>query len=250
MRPFMLETGLESISYNLNRKNSSLQLFEFGKTYSNEAVGKYTETDHLCLYVTGNVGEDSWKRKANTADLYYMKGVINNLFKLLGLKSTSWDTVANPKLEVALEVRCGEDPICQLGMVHTNELKQFDIRQPVLYADLNWELLLNLVRKNELKASELPKQLPVYRDLAMIVPSTLPYGEVEKTVKTVRLDKLQEIKLFDIFESEKLGKDRKSLAVSFTFLDAEKTLTDIEIDAMMNTIMKALEKQLSAEIRK
>jgi len=115
---------------------------------------------------------------------------------------------------------------------------------------MNWELLLNRVHKNVLKAGELPKQLPVHRDLAMIVPSGLPYAEVEKTVKTVRLDKLQEIKLFDIFESEKLGKDKKSLAVSFTFLDAEKTLTDKEIDSMMNSIMTALENKLSVEIRK
>ena len=250
MRPSMLETGLESIAYNLNRKNNSLQFFEFGKTYSTQGPGKYAETGHLCLYITGNSSEDSWKGKGSTADLYYMKGVISRLLQLLGLKNIRWEKGVYPKLQSALRVANGRDLICELGMIHVDELRIFDIKQSVFFADFNWDLIMNLVQKNELKATELPKQLLVHRDLAMIVPSHLAFEEVEKTVKTVPLEKLQEIKLFDIFESEKLGKNKKSLAVNFTFLDSEKTLTDKEIDTMMNIIMTALEKQLNAEIRK
>ncbi|MEI9807638.1 MAG: hypothetical protein WDO16_07015 [Bacteroidota bacterium] len=84
----------------------------------------------------------------------------------------------------------------------------------------------------------------------MIVPSQLKYEEVEKTVDKIRLNKLRGMKLFDIFESEKLGAGKKSLAVSFTFLDEEKTLTDKEIDGWMNKIMMSFEKELQAEIRK
>jgi phenylalanyl-tRNA synthetase beta chain len=97
---------------------------------------------------------------------------------------------------------------------------------------------------------ELPKQLPVQRDLAMIVESSLTFEKVEKAIQGARVGKLQDIKLFDIFQSEKLGKDKKSLAVSFTFLDEEKTLTDKEIDGMVGRIMDVLEKDLQAEIRK
>jgi phenylalanyl-tRNA synthetase beta chain len=250
MRPSMLETGLESVAHNLNRKNHNLRFFEFGKTYSTPGPGKYIETDHLCLYLTGNINEDSWKGKAQAVDLYYIKGVVNSLLQIMGLRNTEWSDLSSKKLENGMRVFLGKDLLVEMGAVNSMELKHFDIKQPVFFADMNWELLLNRVHKNELKAAELPKQLPVHRDLAMIVPSGLPYAEVEKTVKTVRLDKLQEIKLFDIFESEKLGKDKKSLAVSFTFLDAEKTLTDKEIDSMMNSIMTALETKLSVEIRK
>ncbi len=109
---------------------------------------------------------------------------------------------------------------------------------------------MSMISKDATKVTELPKQLPVRRDLAMIVPKTLPYADVESTVKKVKLDKLQGIQLFDIFESEKLGANKKSLALSFTFLDREKTPTDKEIDAMMSKIMKALETELQAEIRK
>jgi phenylalanyl-tRNA synthetase beta chain len=107
-----------------------------------------------------------------------------------------------------------------------------------------------LAEKRNIEFRELPRQLPVQRDLAMIVARSLPFEKVEQAIRDTKLSKLQEIKLFDIFESERLGKDKKSLAVSFTFLDEEKTLTDKEIDGMVGRIMTALEKEVGAEIRK
>ena len=97
---------------------------------------------------------------------------------------------------------------------------------------------------------EIPRYPAVERDLAMVVPKSMQYGDIQEQIKKLRLAQLQDIKLFDIFESEKLGKDKKSLAVNFTFLDEEKTLTDKEIDSWMNKIMGVLEKNLGAEIRK
>jgi phenylalanyl-tRNA synthetase beta chain len=250
MRPSMLETGLEAIAHNLNRKNHDLQFFEFGKTYHMEAPGNYQEQEHVCLYLTGQVKENSWKGKGYAADLYYLKGIVARILQLTGLNKASWNIATSRKLSDTLEVKINNEVIAILGSVAAHELKRFDIKQPVFFADIDWELLLKKVAKGELKFAELPKQLPVYRDLAMIVPKALPYAEVEATVKKVRLDKLQDIQLFDIFESGKIGADKKSLAVSFTFLDEEKTLTDKEIDGMMNKIMAALEKDLQAEIRK
>jgi phenylalanyl-tRNA synthetase beta chain len=108
---------------------------------------------------------------------------------------------------------------------------------------------MSSVQSLQLYITELPKQLPVYRDLAMIVDKATSYGNVEKTIQTIGLEKLKQVQLFDIFESEKLGSNKKSLAVSFTFLDEEKTLTDKEIDAMMNRIISSLETNLQAQIR-
>ena len=90
---------------------------------------------------------------------------------------------------------------------------------------------------------QIPKFPAVQRDLAIIVPSQLSYEEVEKTVQKMKINKLQGIKLFDIFESEKLGQGKKSMAVNFTFLDEEKTLTDQEIDGWMNKIMSSFGKR-------
>ncbi|MBC7851625.1 MAG: phenylalanine--tRNA ligase subunit beta, partial [Chitinophagaceae bacterium] len=250
MRPSMLETGLESVAYNLNRKNSNLRFFEFGKTYSVIAPGKYQETERLCLYITGNTSEDAWKSKKQSSDFYYLKGVVSNLLQLTGVTKIELTSFNNSKLDQGLQLTRGREKLGELGIVHQQELKRFDIRQPVYYADFLWEELLKMIPGKGVSVSELPKQLPVHRDLAMVVPSSLVYGDVEKTVRGVRNDKLTSVQLFDIFESEKLGKDKKSLAVSFTFLDSDKTLTDKEIDSMMMGIMTALEKQLGAEIRK
>jgi phenylalanyl-tRNA synthetase beta chain len=249
MRPSMLQTGLEAVAHNLNRKNSDLRFFEIGKTYSTSGIGKYNEHEHLCLYITGQTQEDGWKGNGVAADIFYLKGIVARILLLTGVSKTSWQT-AGDKLDHSLQVTVNKEVLITLGQVKQAELKRFDIKQPVFFADIDWELLLKQSANLELKVKELPKQLPVRRDLAMVVPKSLPFADVESTVKKVKLDKLQSIQLFDIFESEKLGTGKKSLAVSFTFLDEEKTPTDKDIDGMMNKIMNALEKELQAEIRK
>jgi len=251
MRPSMLQTGLEAVAHNLNRKNNDLRFFEFGKTYSTQGPGKYSEHEHVCLYITGQVTEDAWKGKGTTADIFYGKGIVARILQLTGISKASFAPLAEGgNLANVLQVTINKDVIARLGVVTPQELKRFDIKQPVFYAELDFELLLKYISATSIKAKELPRQLPVRRDLAMVVPKSLPFADVESTVKKVKIDKLQSIQLFDIFESEKLGADKKSLAVSFTFLDEEKTPTDKDIDGMMNKIMNALETNLQAEIRK
>jgi len=250
MRPSMLETGLESISYNLNRKNHNLRLFEFGKTYHTTGPGKYQEEDHLCLYITGNKTDASWKGKAIPADIYYLKGIIGSTLKLLGINDQSWETTSGLKLNGVLSVTSEKQLIVEAGVVKKQQLARFDIRQEVLFADIRWNAVQSIAATKNVHFTALPNQLPVHRDLAMVVSGSLPFHAVETAVKKIRLGKLRSIQLFDVFESEKLGADKKSFAVSFTFLDDEKTLTDKEIDVMMNKIMHTLEQDLSAEIRK
>ncbi len=251
MRPSMLETGLISVAHNLNRKNHDLRFYEFGKTYSTSGPGKYEEHEHLSFYITGQAGADSWKGKASETDLYYIKGAVQRTLNLLG-----WDKVlftpagAHAKLDYALHASVNGKTVATLGAAKKQVLQRFDIKQAVWYADLDWELILQLVKKLEVKAVLLPRQLPVQRDLALVVPKATAYEALEKTIRTIRLDKLKDMQLFDVFESDKLGAGKKSIAVSFTFLDEEKTLTDKEIDGMMSRIVTTMEKELSAEIRK
>jgi phenylalanyl-tRNA synthetase beta chain len=249
MRPSLLESGLESISWNINRKNSNLLLFEFGKTYETSQPGKYVEINHCCLYMTGNLEHESWKGKTAPVDFYYLKGVCSAICKLTGIKGEN-QRLTHPKLGTGIESRQGEKIIFVAGEVDAAILRKFDIRQPVFFADIYWDNLLDLVTGNNVVFSELPKQVPVNRDLALIVEKSLPFETIEKTVFGIGLQKLRKVQLFDIFESEKLGTGKKSMAISFTFLDNEKTLTDKEIDGMMGRIMKTAEEELKAEIRK
>lgn len=250
MRPSMLETGLQAIAHNLNRKNNDLKFFEFGKSYRTQGPGKYEEPEHLAIYITGNIAEESWRSKSNPADFYVLKGIVSRIFQSLGLSIDNMQSFEHAKLEAGLQGKVKGEVAFHLGIVHKKVLGQFDIKQPVFYADLNWDLLSQKASAQKAVITEIPRFPAVQRDLAMIVPQQLPYEEVERTVQKIKLNKLQEVKLFDVFESDKLGKDKKSMALNFTFLDKEKTLTDKEIDGWMNTIMTTLEKDLQVEIRK
>ena len=249
MRPSMLETGLGVIVHNLNRKNNDLKLFEFGKTYAVGKDGNYIESDHLSLYVTGQAEETNWKEKSKPVDIFYMKGLADRLLQLLGVKNFKIEIGTQEKMRIAINLIYNKKTIGTIGSVDHQTLNRFDVRQPVYYLDLRWQEIMSLIKSMQLNIAELPKQLPVYRDLAMVVDKSTSYGNVEKTIQTIGLEKLKQVQLFDIFESEKLGANKKSLAVSFTFLDEEKTLTDKEIDTMMNRIVSSLENNLQAQIR-
>ena len=250
MRPSMLETGLESIAHNLNRKNNDLKFFDFGKTYKTSGPGRFHETEHLCLYITGSANETSWRQPAIKSDFYFLKGVVVSLLKLLGLQPGDFENFTNKKLHSALEIRINDSVLSQFGEVDQLVLNRFDIRQPVFFADIDWNTTLVRAKDAVIQVEDIPKFPAVHRDLAILVASQLKYEEAKRSVEKLKINQLQDMRLFDVFESEKLGDGKKSMAISFTFLDKEKTLTDKEIDEMMNRIMMALEKDLSAEIRK
>jgi phenylalanyl-tRNA synthetase beta chain len=249
MRPSMLHTALEVISFNINRRNNNLKFFEFGKTYTTSGVGEYKEAAHLSLYVTGQLNETNWKVKPIASDIYYLKGVVEAILSALGFKNISFSSAGSNELQTALTVEQNEEKLVELGRVQNTLTIRFDIKQPVFFADFYWDTILKYAGK-QVQFKEISKYPSVERDLALVVPKSMKYKEVEEQLSKLRLAKLQEVKLFDVFESEKLGTGKKSMAINFTFLDEEKTLTDKEIDSWMNRIMTTLEKELHAEIRK
>ena len=249
LRPKMIQSGLQVIAHNLNRKNHQLRFFEFGKTYSVEAEGKFNETHHLTLYVSGSFEYPSWKIKPAKADFYYLKGIIENILQLAGVKNIQFDPLQDENFAVSASLKAGNQVIGQLGEVSGKLLKQFDIKAPVFFADINWSLVLELKPKT-LQYREISKFPVVNRDLAVVVDKNVSYNQVEQIALSSKIDQLKSVQLFDVFESEKLGAGKKSMAVSFTFLDENKTLTDVEIDSFMQKIISGYEKSLQAEIRK
>lgn len=250
MRPAMLETGLESVAYNLNRKNNDLQFFEFGKTYGTTEAGKYQEQQHLSIYITGKRTADSWKTKGDKTDFYFVKGTVEKIMALLGIKITAYNVEANDKLDDSITVVVKNEVVATLGNINKKTLAKFDIKQPVFYADINWDKVLVLQKKQKIAFTEISKFPAVQRDLAIVVDKAVAYEQVEKATSGAKVGKLQSVNLFDIFENEKLGAGKKSMAINFTFLDEEKTMTDKDIDAMMAKIIASYEKELNAEIRK
>lgn len=250
LRSSLFETALEVVARNLNHKNHSLRLFEFGKAYAQEGPGHYHESENLCIVITGNRSGDNWKQKSAPFDLYFLKGVVENLLSVTGVETDRPERMEVPRFGNHIVYKRNGQVIAGAGEVKKQVLENFGIRQPVFFAGLNWDLVAGLAGKEAARIRELPRYPSVQRDLAMVLPKDMSWRVVEETVQKIRLDKLRDIRLFDIFESEKLGADRKSMAVNFTFLDEEKTLTDKEIDGWMARIMTTLEKELQAEIRK
>jgi phenylalanyl-tRNA synthetase beta chain len=248
LRPSMLETGLETIAYNCNRRNHNLRLFEFGKTYATSGSGQYSETEHLCIYLSGLDTEAGWRVKSKEQDLLMAKGILQAVASLTGLPSIQWNLEANDTATLAAVV--GGTTIATLLHVPQHKLQQFDIKQNVVFVDIDLAALVTAAEKQKIVYKEVSKFPAVQRDLALVVDRSVTYAAIELAVGSVKLPKLKDTRLFDVFESDKLGVNKKSMALSFTFVDEEKTMTDTETDAMVSKLMGAFEKELGAEIRK
>lgn len=247
LRPSMLQSGLECIAYNINRKNTNLQLFEFGKTYATSGPGDYSETAHLAVYITGNNHEDNWHEKAAAHDFYRLKGLAAAIPALAGISDV---TVKAAEQGHDFDLCAGKQVLGKLSIVSGAVLKGFDIRQQVYFLDIDLAVLFKLAAKHKITYAEVSKFPAVQRDLAMVVNRSTTYAALEQVVKQTKISRLTDMRLFDVFESDKLGADKKSMAISFTFLDEEKTMTDKEIDTMVGKLIQAFEKELGAEIRK
>jgi phenylalanyl-tRNA synthetase beta chain len=249
LRFSMLETGLEAVSYNLNRKNNQLKFFEFGKIYSqsadltHEKATEYTfnETEQLALYVSGNYRLDNYTERSKAVDMYYIRGLIESVFPNLKLIFE----IQNSRLDILLKNK----KIGSIEEISKTTLKQFDIKQPVWFATIDWEIVKAGIENHKLSVAEIPKYPTVYRDLAMVVEKKIKYQDIQTAVKQAKSKLLQTINLFDVFESEKLGNNKVSYAVNLSFYDQQKTLTDIEIEEEMSNIIKSLESKIGAVVR-
>jgi phenylalanyl-tRNA synthetase beta chain len=248
LRPSMLETGLETIAYNCNRRNNNLRLFEFGKTYATSGSGQYSETEHLCIYWSGLDTEAGWRVKSKEQDVLMAKGIVQAVASLTGLPSIQWIVEGNESATLVAMV--GGTAIATLLHVPQNKLQKFDIKQTVVFVDIDLAALVASAEKQKIVYKEVSKFPAVQRDLALVVDRSVTYAAIELAVGTVKLPKLKDTRLFDVFESDKLGINKKSMALSFTFVDEEKTMTDTETDSMVSKLMGAFEKELGAEIRK
>jgi phenylalanyl-tRNA synthetase beta chain len=252
LRPSMLETGLETIAYNCNRRNHNLRLFEFGKTYATTGSGQYSEAEHLCIYLSGLDTEEGWRVKSKEQDLLMAKGILQAVATLTGLPPITWSLQDAPQdaASTCIAATVGGNKIATLLEVSPKKRQQFDIKQAVIFVDIDVSALVNAAEKQKIVYTEVSKFPAVQRDLALVLDRSVTYAAIELAVGTVKLPKLKGIRLFDVFESDKLGVNKKSMALSFTFVDEEKTMTDSETDGMVSKLIGAFEKELGAEIRK
>ena len=248
MRQSLLFSGLESVAYNINRKNNSLKFYEFGKTYHKYESG-YQEDKHLTLFVTGNRTKDSWKVATQTSDFFYLKGVITSLLTRLGFDKLKTTPVKSDVFSEGISLSLGKTKLVDLGVVKRAILKEFSIKQEVLFADINWQNILNLVGKKNIKVADLPKFPAVKRDLALLIDEKVEFKEIYNLAFQSERKLLKEVDLFDVYEGDKLPEGKKSYAVSFVIQDENKTLADKQIDKIMQKLQATFEKNVDAELR-
>jgi phenylalanyl-tRNA synthetase beta chain len=245
MRPSMQEGGLEVIQYNCNRKSQDLCLFEYGNIYTKPAE-KFVEEARLALWITGNVKTGQWNQQAQKADVFYLKGIINNLLSYSCIKNT---VVSYSDDSTETTWKWKNQMLCVVTAVPSARLGEFDVRQEVFYADINWDLWMKAINAVKVGYKEVPKFPAVQRDLAMVLDTAISYKQVQDATEQLKLGALQSYGLFDVFESEKLGKDKKSYALNYTFQLQDRTLTDAEVEQLMKQLMDAYKNKLSAQIR-
>lgn len=248
LRPSLIEPALECVAYNLNRKNNNLNLFEFGKIYKKISSDNYSEELQLLIVLTGKSNEDSWNTKASQNNLFKAKGLVHNIFQYLHLPLHFTEITSDNTLTIESNIK--KNWTARVHEIGNKKLEQFNIKQKVYCIEINWDYIIELFSQKQISYQEISKFPSVQRDLSIVVDKNISYIDVEKIIQKSKIQPLSNIRLFDVFENDKLGKNKKSFAINFTFLDKEKTLNDKETDSMMNTLIQNFEKELHAEIRK
>jgi phenylalanyl-tRNA synthetase beta chain len=249
MRQSLLFSGLEAIAYNQNRRNSDLKFYEFGKVY-NLSQDAYKENQRLSVFLCGSVDAESWNSKSLKTDFYNLKSVVDLIIGRLNIKGITTAETNNPELSSGISYRIGEKSIVDFGIVSKSSLKKLDLGSEVFYAGFDWDLIVRSVRNNKISYVEVSKFPSVRRDLSMLLNKEISFEQLKQIAHKTERGLLKEVNVFDVYMGDKLPEGKKSYALSFLLQDEEKTLTDKQIDAIMQKLILNFEKQAGAEIRK
>jgi phenylalanyl-tRNA synthetase beta chain len=258
MRQSLLYGGLSSVAWNINRQQADLKFYEFGNCYffnkpkqDHPEVKNYTEKASLDLFLSGNTNKQSWNSKTNPTDFFRIKSSVEMILSRLGIKPENLTTGESDKkfFSESITYLSNGKLVAETGRISKKLLMQFDIDQDVYYGHIEWDFILKLIRANTISFNELPKYPSVRRDLALLLDRNVMFGKIRELAMRTEKNILQEINLFDVYESESLGDNKKSYAVSFILRDDIKTLTDKTIDKVMSNLVRVFEKELNAKIR-
>ena len=260
MRQTLLFGGLESLARNINRKNANLRMYEFGDLYhfnadtdnSEVALAPYTEHQALGIWLSGNNHGDNWADAVRPLSVYDLKAAVENIFRRLGIseKELVVEQTESDLLAPALSYKNrGGKLVGELGVVNAEVAKKFDVEQEVYFAQFNWNVLCRIAAKKDVKYHDLPKTLPVRRDLALLVDTAVSYEQIKRVVEQSERKLLKSVTLFDVYEGKHLEAGKKSYAIAIFLQDDQKTLQDKQIEAVMKKVVTNLQKEVGAQLR-
>jgi phenylalanyl-tRNA synthetase beta chain len=249
MKTSPVHSGLEVLRHNLNRRMPNVRLFEWSKSYHREG-SKHIETPYLCLYLTGDIAEESWMRETTKSTFQDLMGTILSTLRSIRINQVGHEIEEGDKLFVtSMKLNIGGGYLGRAGVLQPSLTKHFDIKQPVFYAELNWDRIMRNVG-GKFQFDELPKFPEVRRDLSLVLDKGISFDRIEEIAFKSAKKLLTRVNVFSVYEGDKIEAGKKSYAVSYYLQDKTKTLNDKLIDQVMNGLMKSYETELGAIIRK
>lgn len=248
MRQSLVFNALEVVSFNLNRQNKNLKIFEFGAIYGKKN-DTFVEAKRLSITLVGNVFESHWDMAKAPNKFFYGKGVIQDILESIGLLDLEWQALPHPHFDEAFEISYRKKHLGVFGLISKKLIDSFGIDQEVYMADLNWGDLIELSYSEPLKYNEVSKFPLVRRDFALLIDDNVHFEVLKETALKTDRKILKEVRLFDVYQGENLEKGKKSYGLSFTFQDNAKTLTDKQVDKVMDKLKQNFEKEFGAQLR-
>jgi phenylalanyl-tRNA synthetase beta chain len=259
MRQTLLFGGLESIQYNTNHRNPNLKLYELGncyqfnkeKAFNSDPLKAYNEEFRLGIWLTGDVKEESWTGKSESASFYHIKAYLNSIFLKMGILEETIASEEAPRdlFDYGLMLTINRNMVGYFGLVSEKIQREFDIKQPILFSEIRWDIAFNAACKKTVQYTEIAKFPEVRRDLALLLDNSITFAQIKDLAYKTERKLIKQINLFDVYQGEKLGVGKKSYAVSFILQDESKTLTDKQIDKTIQNLINIFEKELGAQIR-
>ncbi|CAN5472644.1 phenylalanine--tRNA ligase subunit beta [soil metagenome] len=253
MRQTLLFSSLETLVYNLNRRQKDLKTFEFGKVYSKvqleDGQSKYVERMRLSLAIVGNQEPESWLQKSQPVAYHDLATAVQRTLNLFRIKSFDTQPADPTVFQYGLTYVVNKKPLVSLGLVQPKLTKLVDLKLPVFYADFDWQALLKLA-SSKARYEEVSRFPEVRRDLSLVLDKVVTFEQISRLARQTERKLLRAINVFDVYEGENLGAGKKAYSVSFLLQDITQTLTDVTIDKTMQRLINAFEQELGAVIRK
>jgi len=249
LRNSMIFSGLNVIKHNINRKRSNLKLFEVGKEYHKKKDNKYEELEKLAIFICGNRNNMNWNSNEKESDYFYLKGVVKSLMQKIGFNNVKSKPLTKKNIYEGEAVSFKKAEIVSFGLLDKSLCQNFDLEIDILYAEIDLKTLLNKYTNKPIQFKKIPRFPEVTRDLSILIDNELKFEKIHKAITQINQKLIKGITLFDVYEGENLPKNKKSYGISFKIQDDEKTLSDKEIDEIMNKVIENLKKEFDVELR-
>ena len=258
MRQTLIFNGLEVMAYNINRQISSMRLFEYGSVYSRDPQGdgktlaSYEEHQAFSMFITGS-SEKSWNVQPGKSSFFELKGYVDLLLRRFGADLYQMEATPAPA-DIFSEGVCyalpgTHLPLAVVGTVLPSLARKFDVKQPAFAAEINWNTLFKLVKRDKVAFKELPKFPEVRRDLALLLDESVSFADLYRSSFKAAKKLLKSVTLFDVYRGDKIPAGKKQYALGFVLQDLDKTLTDADVERIMDKLLSTFTSEYGASLR-